>query len=47
MNLLSDGKRHHVTELLRSKVASEIIDEALEDLLTEEKIKMNGSFIFI
>ncbi len=47
MNLLSDGKRHHVTELLRSKVASEIIDEALEDLLAEEKIKMNGSFIFI
>ncbi len=47
MNLLSDGKRHHVTELLRSKVASEIIDEALEDLLAEEKIKMNGSFIYI
>jgi ATP-dependent DNA helicase RecQ len=47
MNLLSDGKRHHVTELLRSKVASEIIDEALEDLLAEEKIKMNGSFLFI
>ena len=47
MNLLSDGKRHHVTELLRSKVATEIIDEALEELLSEEKVKMNGSFIFI
>ena len=47
MNLLSDGKRHHVTELLRSKVATEIIDEALEELLAEEKVKMNGSFIFI
>lgn len=47
MELLSDGKRHHVTELLRSKVSSDIIDEALEDLLAEEKIKMNGSFIFI
>ena len=47
MELLSDGKRHHVTELLRSKVSSDIIDEALEDLLAEEKIKMNGSFIFL
>ena len=47
MNLLSDGKRHHVTELLRSKVATEIIDEALEELLSEEKVKMNGSFIFL
>ena len=47
MNLLSDGKRHHVTELLRSKVATEIIDEALEELLAEEKVKMNGSFIFL
>lgn len=46
-NLLSDGKRHHVTELLRSKVATEIIDEALEELLAEEKVKMNGSFIFL
>ncbi len=45
MNLLSDGKRHHVTELLRAKVATEIIDEALEELLAEEKVKMNGSFI--
>lgn len=47
MNLLSDGKRHHVTELLRSKVATEIIDEALEELLAEERVKMNGSFIFL
>lgn len=47
MNLLSDGKRHHVTELLRSKVSTEIIDEALEELLSEEKVKMNGSFIFL
>lgn len=47
MNLLSDGKHHHVTELLRSKVATEIIDEALEELLAEEKVKMNGSFIFL
>ena len=47
MNILSDGKRHHVTELLRSKVATEIIDEALEELLAEEKVKMNGSFIFL
>ena len=47
MNLLNDGKRHHVTELLRSKVATEIIDEALEELLAEEKVKMNGSFIFL
>lgn len=47
MNILSDGKRHHVTELLRSKVSTEIIDEALEELLAEEKVKMNGSFIFI
>ena len=47
MNILSDGKRHHVTELLRSKVATEIIDEALEELLSEEKVKMNGSFIFL
>ena len=47
MNLLSDGKRHHVTELLRAKVATEIIDEALEELLAEEKVKMNGSFIFL
>jgi hypothetical protein len=28
-------------------VATEIIDEALEELLAEEKVKMNGSFIFI
>ena len=47
MNLLSDGKRHHVTELLRSKVSTEIIDEALEELLAEEKVKMNGSFIYL
>ena len=47
MNLLSDGKRHHVTELLRSKVSTEIIDEALEELLAEEREKMNGSFIFL
>ena len=44
--LLSDGKRHHVTELRRINIDSEIVDEALEDLLAEEKIRMNGSFIF-
>ncbi|RRC97686.1 ATP-dependent DNA helicase RecQ [Prevotella sp. OH937_COT-195] len=45
--LLGDGKRHHITELRRINIDSEIIDEALEDLLSEEKIRMNGSFIFI
>lgn len=47
LSLLADGKRHHVTELLRSKLPTDIIDEALEDLLAEEKIRMNGSFIYI
>lgn len=45
--LLGDGKRHHITELRRINIDSEIINEALEDLLSEEKIRMNGSFIFI
>lgn len=45
--LLGDGKRHHITELRRIDIDTDIIDEALEDLLAEEKIRMNGSFIFI
>ncbi|MDD7317664.1 MAG: ATP-dependent DNA helicase RecQ [Prevotella sp.] len=47
MELLDDGKRHHVTELRRVKIDFDLLDEALEDLLSEEKIRMNGSFIFL
>lgn len=45
LDLLSDGKRHHVTDVGAIPVRSSLIDEALESLVREEKIFVEGSFI--
>lgn len=45
MELLSDGKSHFIRELYKIKVRSSVLDDAFEDLIQEEKVFMDGSFI--
>lgn len=42
---LSDGKRHHITELNEIPVRSSVLDKAFEYLIQEEIIYIDGSFI--
>jgi len=45
--LLSDKKRHHLTELLRLKLPNEVLDAALTELLQEEHILQEDGFLTI
>ncbi len=45
LNLLTDKKRHHITELLRLQVPTEELDAALQSLLQEEYIFQEDGFI--
>jgi len=43
--LLSDKQPHHITEILRLPLPTEEIDAALNNLVTEEHIKLNDGFL--
>ena len=45
LQLLSDGRRHHLTELHRLPLPTEAINEALQRLLAEEQIVHDDGFI--
>lgn len=45
--LLSDRKRHHITELLRLQLPKEELDAALTSLLQEEHIRQEDGFLTI
>ena len=47
LSLLSDHKRHHIQELNTLQEATDLIDNALEYLIHEEQIHVEGSFIFL
>ena len=47
LSLLSDHKRHHIQELNTLQEATDLIDNALEYLIHEERIHVEGSFIFL
>ena len=45
LQLLCDGKCHHPTELYGLSFSTEVIDKALQHLLTEERIVLKDGFI--
>jgi len=45
LTLLSDHKRHHITELLRLQLPKEELDAALASLLQEEHIRQEDGFL--
>lgn len=45
--LLDDRKRHHLTELLSLRLPSDALDTALEQLIAEETIHVESSFVYI
>ena len=45
--VLNDKKQHHLTELLKLPLPSEILDTALEQLIFEEMIRVDSSYIYI
>lgn len=45
LTLLSDRKRHHITELLRFQLPKEELDAALTSLLQEEHIRQEDGFL--
>lgn len=47
LNLLKDGERHHITELHKLSLPNKGLDVALEYLIHEEEINIDGSFIFL
>ncbi len=47
LQLLSDKQRHFVTELRRITLPSQLIDEALEYLIAENRIHIDGSYLYI
>ena len=47
LNLLKDGERHHITELHKLNLPNKGLDLALEYLIHEEEINIDGSFIFL
>jgi ATP-dependent DNA helicase, recQ family len=47
LNLLKDGERHHITELHKLNLPNKGLDVALEYLIREEEINIDGSFIFL
>ena len=47
LDILSDGKKHIITELSAIQIDSKLIDEALEFLLAEEAIYIDGNQLFM
>ena len=47
LKLLKDGERHHITELHKLNLPNKGLDVALEYLIHEEEINIDGSFIFL
>ena len=45
LGLLADGQHHHVTELRTIPLPYEQIDAALEQLLLEEDVDMDGAYL--
>lgn len=45
--LLDDRKRHHLTELLSLRLPSYALDTALEQLIAEETIHVESSYVYI
>ena len=45
--LLDDRKRHHLTELLSLRLPSDALDTALEQLVAEETIRVESSYVYI
>lgn len=45
LHLLSDGKRHHLSELHRLPFPTETLDAALHSLMAEERVLQNDGFI--
>lgn len=45
--LLDDRKRHHLTELLSLRLPSDVLDTALEQLIAEETIHVESSYVYI
>lgn len=44
---LNDGEKHHLTELHQLSIARRQLDEALEMLIAEEEVTIEGSYIFL
>ncbi len=47
LEMLADGQRHHVTELSKIKLPSKAVDEALRNLLCEERIEQKDGMLFV
>ena len=45
--LLDDRKRHHLTELLSLRLPSDALDTVLEQLIAEETIHVESSYVYI
>ena len=45
LDFLDDGQRHFITDLYKVKLRCSLLDEALEYLVKEEKILVDGSYI--
>lgn len=45
--LLDDRKRHHLTELLSLRLPSDALDTALEQLIAEDTIHVESSYVYI
>ena len=47
LGLLEDGESHLVTELKGLNLPSNVFDEALEQLIMEEDVHLDGSYIYV
>lgn len=47
LNLLSDGRRHHVTELKSLQLPTDILNAAISNLLEEERIFQIDGYVFV
>ena len=46
LNLLADGKKHNLTELHQFKGSETTLKAALQELVDEEIIHIDGSFLY-
>jgi len=47
INLLADGKPHHLTDLLSLNLPTQLLDNAINSLLCEEAIKQEDGFLHL
>ena len=45
--MLGDGQKHHITELLRIKMHSEVVDATLEYMMREELVYQEDGYLFL